>query len=119
MGTALGVCGVYLWRRRFVVLGFTYRLAITTSDRRTTGGLKPALLQLGDSMTNDELEVIKSKLREARELIRKGDTVKSAICITQTIAVLDNVQKRAITFGRGPDCYNCDCKVKCERYAKA
>jgi hypothetical protein len=63
-------------------------------------------------MTNEELDTIKSKLESARSELR------AAMAISDSLSIIDNVQKRAIMFGRGPDCYNCDCKVKCERYAQ-
>ena len=80
-------------------------------------------------MTNEELETIKSRLEHARAMLltlRKGSDCSSAIGyissadydVASSLAIIDNVQKRAVSFGRGPDCYNCDCKTKCERYAQ-
>lgn len=72
-------------------------------------------------MTNEELETIKTKLSLARTQLRLtyNDNIQDALSnVEKSIAIIDDVQKRAVKFGRGPNCYDCNCKTRCERYAQ-
>lgn len=72
-------------------------------------------------MTNEELETIKNKLQTARRAVETRNTIELVSVVhhelNEALAIIDNVQKRAVSFGKGPDCYNCNCKTRCERYA--
>jgi hypothetical protein len=78
-------------------------------------------------MTNEELNEIKTRLQAARADLQQALSSTTTLnrsyvstaesVLTAVLTTIKDVQERAIKFGKGPDCYNCKCKDKCERYA--